>query len=566
MLLELLKIRRTYRSVNRARHIVNVFIKHGFGQVVEQLNLQRLLPFRKRIRILASPSLAEKNIAEHLRRAFEELGPSFIKLAQILSSRPDLITKPISDEFRKLQDEVPPFPFERVVEIMRKELKREPEDVFMSLSQTPVAAASIAQVHEATLKDGRSVIVKIQRPNIKEIIETDISIMSFIAGLMDKYLPETAFFNPKGIVEEFSRTIRRELDFMEEAKNITRFGRNFADYPGVFIPRTYPDLVTEKILVMDKVEGVRIDDIEGITGLGLDRSELARKGIDVYFKMIFDDGFFHADPHPGNIFAMPDGAIGLVDFGIVGWLPEEIIESFAGALIALVNKDFDALIDQYIELGLFAEDFDRELFARELKADLIHYSLPLYDKALTEINIAQFLDTVTHLAMKHRIKLPPDLLLINKTMLILDSIGRLLDPKFNFIVAAQPYALRLVRRKYSPERMLGRAKKHTTEIADFVMTTPKQIRQILRKVLKEDLQINMNLRGLEVLRRDMDRAANRLVFGIVVAAIIIGSALIVQSDLKGLIFDIPFLAIAGGLVGLVMGVYLLISIIRSGRL
>ncbi|MGE5894792.1 MAG: ABC1 kinase family protein, partial [bacterium] len=315
MLTELLRIKRTIRNLNRARQIINVFIKHGFGQIIEQLNLDRLLPFRKRIKVITSPPFAEKGIAEHLRMAFAELGPSFIKLAQILSSRPDLITKTFSDEFKKLQDEVPPFPFVEVREIVTAELKRPPEEIFTSFSAAPVAAASIAQVHEATLKDGRSVMVKIQRPRIREIIETDIDIMHFIATLMDKYLPETAFFNPIGIVEEFRRTIRREIDFLEEAKNISRFRRNFAAYPDVFIPAVFPELTTGKIIVMEKVEGVRIDNIEGINKLGLDRTEIARKGIQAYFKMIFDDGFFHGDRHPGNIFVMPDGTIGLVDFG-----------------------------------------------------------------------------------------------------------------------------------------------------------------------------------------------------------------------------------------------------------
>jgi ubiquinone biosynthesis protein len=414
-------------------------------------------------------------------------------------------------------------------------------------------------------------MVKIQRPRIKEIIETDIDIMGFIAGLMVKYWPETAFFNPLGIVEEFSRTIRKELDFLEEAKNIARFRRNFQNYPDVFIPGTYPGLVTGKIIVMDKVEGVRIDDIEGISRLGYDMPEIAKKGVKIYFKMLFEDGFFHGDPHPGNLFIMPDGTIGIVDFGIVGWLPPEIVENFAGALIALVHKDFDSLIDQYIELGLLNEEVDIETFKREFKSDLMNFFVPLYDMTISEIDVAQYLDTLTHLAIKHRIRIPSDLLLVNKTMLILDSIGRLLDPNFNLMASAEPYAAKLVQRRYSPERILARAKKYTTDLSDFLITTPKQARLILRRVLKDELQLNMNITGTEKITKDFHRAANRLSFSIIVAAILLSSSMILSSQVGiqvGIIkiAGIPLIPMLGGLTALVLGFWLLVSILRSGKL
>ncbi len=566
MLLDLLKIRRTYRNVNRIRNIINVFVKHGFGQFVEQLNLHRFLPFRKRITVISAPQVLERGIAERLRKAFAELGPSFIKLAQILSSRPDLITTTFADEFKKLQDEVPPFPYEDVKKIIIEDLGRPPEDLFETFDPVPIAAASIAQVHEAKIEDEGSVIVKIQRPNIRNIIETDISIMKIIADLLVKYIPEAGFFNPVGIVDEFSKTIRKELDFIEESKNICRFRRSFESYPDILIPRTFSALISERIIVMEKIDGIRIDDIEGINRLGLDRAELAQRGMKAYFKMMLEDGFFHADPHPGNIFVTHDGKLGLVDFGIVGWLSPEIMESIAGALIALVKKDFDELVEQYIHLGLLTEEIDIEAFKRDFKSDIIDFLIPLYDMTLSEINIAQYLDTLTHLAMKHHLKIPADLLLVNKTMLILDNIGRLLDPNFNFVSSAEPFAIKLVRKKFSPGRIAEKIQKHSNELSDFLITTPKHVRQLLRKLLKDNLGINMNITGLDRLVRDIDKSTNRLSFSIVIASIIMSSAILTTSDLGGKVFGISFFGILGFAVAFLLGVWLLISIIRSGRM
>jgi ubiquinone biosynthesis protein len=440
------------------------------------------------------------------------------------------------------------------------------EELFEYLNETPVAAASIAHVHEARIKDEGSVMVKIQRPDITDTIETDIHIMSTIAGLMEKYLPETEFFNPVGIVDEFSRTIRKELDFVEEAKSICKFRRSFENHPEILIPKTFPYLLSDRIIVMEKIDGVRIDNIKGINELGLDRTELAEKGMRAYFKMMFEDGFFHADPHPGNIFATPDGSIALVDFGIVGWLSPEIMESIAGALIALVRKDFDGLVEEYIHLGLLTEDVDIELFKKEFKSDIVDLLVPLYDMSISEINLVQYLETITHLAAKHKLKIPSDLLLVNKTMLILDSIGRQLDPNFDFISFSEPYASKLVRKRYTPQRMAQKIQKHSTDLVDFLITTPRQVRQLLRKMLRDDFFINMNVVGLERLVKDIDKSSNRLSFSIVIASIIMSSAILTQSELGGKIFGVPFFGILGFSMAFVLGVWLLISILRSGRL
>ena len=561
-----LRLWQTYRNVRRIRQIVNVFLKHGFGQFIEQLNLHRFIPLRKRLKIFGYRTDIEKHtIPERLRIAFGELGPSFIKLAQLLSIRPDLITKAYADEFKKLQDEVPPFPAEEAKRIIEEDLGISISDVFAEFEDSPIAAASIAQVHNATLKSGERVIVKVQRPNIKEIIETDISILGFIANLMVRYIPESEFFNPTGIVDEFSKTVRKELDFVREARNAERFRRNFEGDPNIYIPKVYQELTSERVLVMERIEGVRIDDIEGIDALGIDRSELARKGIDAYFKMMLEDGFFHADPHPGNIFILHDGRIGLMDFGIVGWLTPDMMENIAKGFLALVDKDFDRLVDQYIELGIVAENMNIETFKKEFKADLIELYEPLYGLTIAEINFAEYLDTLAHLALKYRLRLPSNLLLMNKTMLILDNIGRQLDPDFSFMAVAEPYASKVVKRMFSPKRLLDRAKDNVSEFGDFLTTVPQQVNMVLRKTLRDELNVRMTPVGMDRLIRDIDRSSNRLAFSVIVAAIIIGSSLLIQSGIGGRIFGLPTVGIIGFAIAFVMGLWLLISIIRTGR-
>lgn len=565
--MDLFRLTRTYKSARRLQHIINVLLKHGFGRVIDQIHLGRYIPFRKRLRAFGQwPSLKGPSVPERLRMAFEELGPSFIKLAQILSARPDLITAQYAKEFKKLQDEVPPFPSQEAKRIIEEELKQPLEKVFLFFDDRPVAAASIAQVHHARLLDGSDVIVKVQRPGIREIIETDINILTTVARLLDRYMPESRFFNPMGIVEEFSRTVHKEMDFVGEAKNCERFRENFAENPDIYIPEIYPNLVTERVLVMERIEGVRIDDIKGIEAMGLDRKRLARVGVNAYFKMILEDGFFHADPHPGNIFVMPDGRLGFVDFGIVGRVTPEMMETMANTFIALIERDFDRLIENYIELGIVPLDVDLERFKKDFKVDLLDFLEPLYGRRLHEINFAEYLDILMHLAIKHRMQIPSELLLIDKAMLILENIGRQLDPEFDFIAAAEPFATKLVRRRYSPSRIAERAGKNLIELGDFVFLFPRQMKNIIRKILRDDLHIKMVHVGLERFITDMDRSSNRITMGMIISAILISSAIMHATGVGPIIFGISLLGAASFGLAFLLGIWLIISIIRSGRL
>lgn len=565
--MDIYRLTRTYKSARRLQQIINVFIRYGFGKLIDQVHLGRYIPFKKRLKSFGIwPDVKGPSVPERLRMAFAELGPTFIKLAQILSSRPDLITVRFANEFKKLQDEVPPFPVNEALKTIEEELKLPVNRIFSHFDETPIAAASIAQVHRATLLDGSDVVVKIQRPDIREQIETDISILTYIAKLLDKYLPESRFFNPLGIVEEFSRTVRKELDFVEEARSCNKFRRNFENHPEVYFPEVYPDLVTEKVLTMERISGVRIDDITAIDKMGIDRKRLARVGMDVYFKQILEDGFFHADPHPGNIFVMPSGVIAFLDFGIVGRVSDELKETMANTFIALLKKDFDRLIDQYVELGIVPEHIDLESFKREFKTDLVDILEPLYGLTLREINLAQYLDTITHLAIKHNLRIPSELLLIDKAMLILDNIGRQLDPEFDFIAASEPYASKIIRKRVSPSRLYEKARKNVLEITDFAFLFPRQMKQVIKKILKDDIQIKMYHVNLPEFIKDMDRASNRLAFAMIISAILISSAIMHATGVGPKILGMSVLGFIAFGLAFLLGIWLVISIIRSGRL
>src|SRR3990172_8986183 len=566
-LLNLLRFRHTYRNVNRVSQIVNVFMKHGFGTFIEQMNLQRFIPFGKRVTAFGYWPFPEKStIPQRLRVAFSELGPAFVKLGQLLASRPDLITLPYAEEFEKLQDKASPFSSELSRTIIEEELNTRLEEIFMDFETEPIAAASISQVHKAMLKDGTPVIVKVQRPGIKEMIERDIDILQIIAKLMLKYLPDTKFINPDGIVEEFSKTIKKELRFTIEAKNVSCFRAKFKNSTHTYIPRVYEHILTDRVFVMERIEGVRIDRIDQIDAMGLDRTRLAQIIADTYFKQIFEDGFFHADPHPGNIFALKDGRIGLIDFGMVGSLSADLMESIADTMLAFVRQDFDGLVDQYEKLGLATGEVDYERFRRAFRADLMDLLSPLYSLTIGEIDFAELMENMSLLAIKHGLKVPRELILVDKTLLFLEHLTRKLDPEFKIMDVAKPYALQLIKRKYDPGRLSEKARRSADDVVEFLISTPKQMRTFLRQMIRGDVTFNIKNIGIDKVIRDIDKSANRLAFSIVLSAIILSSSILIFTEIEVKILPFPLFGLAGYTLAFILGILLLYSILKSGRL
>ena len=561
--------RRHYRDIPRVRQILVVASRNGFGHLIEQAGLQRVLSVGRRlVTFRKQPPLCHRlNAPERLRIMFEELGPTFIKLGQVLACRPDLLPLEYAKELSKLTDAVAPYPFAEAKAIIEKDLGAPLDSLFTSFDPVPLAAASIAQVHCALLPDGREVMVKVQRPNIEEIIARDISILRGIAQLIDIHVHELKPFNVPGIVDEFSSTINKELDFFIEASNAAQLRNNFKNSDILVIPEVHAGLSSKRVLVLEKIEGVRIDDYAGIERMGFNRRDIALKGAAAFFKMVFQDGLFHADPHPGNIFVLSDGRLGLVDFGIMGRVTEEHMEHFANVLVALVGHDYDALTRQYVNLGFVSdESVDLDKFQNHLREDLAELLEPYYGMTIRQIDFGTYIDRVTHILNRHQLKIPQNLYLMDKALLTLEGLLKQLDPGFDYLAAAQPYVEDLLKRKQHPRQLLRAARKNILALSDIATALPRQLRTVIGKVMRGEIQVKLRHEGLQHAVRDLDKSSNRLAFSVITAAIIVASSIIIHSGQGQKIFGLPILGLIGYIIAGLFGIWILIGILRSGQL
>ncbi len=561
--------KRHFRDLPRIGRIIAVASRHGFGHLVEQLGLQRFFSLGRRIVAFKKPPLLAHRISapERLRLMFEDLGPTFIKLGQVLACRPDMLPIDYSREFLKLTDSVAPFPSGEAKKIIEEDLKAPIGSLLASFDDMPVAAASIAQVHRATLHDNSEVMVKVQRPHIVHTIERDISIMRWLADLIEAQIPEMAPYDVPGIVDEFARTIKRELDFFIEASNAAQLRKNFHHSSVLYVPRIYTDLSSRRVLVLEKIEGIRIDEYERLDREGYSRKEIARKGGAAFFKMVLQDGFFHADPHPGNIFVFADGRLGLVDFGIMGRVTEENMEHFASIFLALATHDYDSLVRQYVDLGFLSDtSVDIEQFQREMKEDLAELLEPYYVMQVKQIDFGAYIDRVTHILLRYRLKLPSNLYLMDKSLITLEGILKQLDPDFNYFEAARPYVAELVRRRRNPFRAAQNMKKNMAEFVDAFALLPRQIKATFRKVTHGEIRINVHHEELHHLIRDIDKSSNRLSFSVITAAIIVASSIIIHSAQGPKLFGLPMFGLIGYVIAALLGMWILIGILRSGQL
>lgn len=556
------RIHLAYKNIKRMREIISVFVRRGFRPLMDRLRLTGFISLPLRV-LAAKIDRREKGVTEaaRLRLSFEELGPTFIKFGQILSTRPDIVPEEYMAELLKLQDEVPPFPFKDVLDVIERELGRPASELFSDIEERPVAAASIAQVHRAVTAGGEEVVIKVQRPGITGNIDTDISILRYLARLAVKYIPESRLYDPAGMVDEFSRIIRKELDFSLEASYTDRFRENFSDDPRVVVPRVHWDLTGKRVLTMERVHGIKVDKVERLKAEGIDTEKVAHLIADVFFKQVFVHGIFHGDLHSGNIFVISENKIALVDFGIVGRIDGAMKQNLADILIYFVSGDFDGLTGVYMKMGILPEGIDRAAFESEYYDIMLHY----FGRPFRHTRMGELMMEYIRLAARHNVRLPRELLLFDKCMLELEGLARVLHPDVNILTESEPYAARLFKERISPAKLLGEGMTSLKAYGDFLNNFPSRAEQIMKQVMEGRLQIEFLHKGLEDFMGEMDRSSNRVTFGIIVAALVVGSSLVIASEAAPKVLGYPALGIIGFIIASLLGLWLAIQILRSGK-
>ena len=556
-------IGRTYRHLNRYRQILAVLFRYGFGDIIELLKIEQYIEIGLQMISRKRRERVEKlTRAERMRMAFEELGPTYVKLGQVLSTRPDLIPVDLTQELSKLQDEVPPFPFSDAKKIIESELGLLSEDIFESLDEIPIASASIGQVHRARLKDGEDVAIKVQRPGIRKTIEVDLEIMLHLATLMERHVEEISLHRPVKIVEEFARTLEKEIDYTIEASNMERIGRQFLNDSTIYIPKVFRDLTTSHVLTMEYIEGIKVSEINLIEEAGLDRKIITARGADIYLKQIFDHGFFHADPHPGNIFVLPGNIVCLLDFGMTGFVDRQTREDFVELIESVVVRSET----KATQILLRITNWDDQPDVRLLERDVADFMGEHLYKPLKDIKIGKILQHLLETTSRHRLRIPPNIFLMMKALSTVESVAVSLDPEFDMIEHVAPFAKRIRLGMFSPQRMTGELMGIAAESLQFIRQFPKDMLEITRLMKNHKLGIKLEHHGLDTMLSTHDRVSNRISFSIIIAALIIGSALILASSIPPLFYGVSLLGIIGFFAAAFMGLWLLISMMRKGKL
>lgn len=548
-----------YKHLKRYQKVIAIWVKYGFGDLISASPLKKLL---------SEPQSAEHeyntlnpNLTrwERIRMALEELGPAYIKLGQILSNRPDIAPEALITELTKLQDLVPPFNSEEACTIIEKELQLPISEFFIHFEKKPIASASISQVHVATLKSNRQkVVVKVQRPNIKAVIDTDLEIMHDIATIAEKYIPALAAIKPTDIVKVFEKSIKQELNFVTEATNIQQFARNFENNEEVYIPRVYKKYTTQKVLIMEYIDGIKINNLEGIKKYGNNPKNIATQGVNLYFEQIFVHGFFHADPHPGNIFLLPNGKICFLDFGMTGRLTEDDQDKLADFIIGIAQQNNKAIIKAISKIAdnnteiLQNKDFERDI--TELLHEYAHQSLA---------EISGIINRIRKIIFKYHLTIPPDFYLLLKTIVMIEGMGIFLDPDFNILQHLQPYGKTLLQRKLNPKKWAKNALHSSLQLAEIAQNLPEDLNTLLQNIKNGKAQIQLEHKGTQPLFNTLERISNRITMGIVLGSLIIGSSLIVLSKLPPYWGSIPAIGVVGFLISGVLALALIFSIFKS---
>jgi ubiquinone biosynthesis protein len=557
----------TTRSIGRLSEIAQVMVRHGFGYFLEAHKLSDLLPGRSaedRLADLAAEHGASSARGQHLREVLDELGPTFVKFGQLLSTRPDVVPPDIVVELRGLQDDVRPFPFEQAERVIEEELGNTLERLFLDFEPTPVAAASIGQVHRATLPNGRRVAVKVQRPGAPQKIEADLGLLYQAARLARERIRALDFVDTRQLVDEFARSIRKELDYRQEARNAQNFHRHFAGNPHVRVPKVYWQYTRPRVLTLEWIDGIQLADVDLVTTSLEERREIAYRITDAWMTMIFRHGFFHGDPHPANILLPTQaGAIGLVDFGAVGTLTDDDMTKLTGLFIDAANENIEQLPKRLADLGVrYPKDREGE-FLSEIRELYYRY----YGASLSEVDPIQVIREGFQLIYSMNLHLPARFLLLDRTIATLGSVGAELYPDFNIFEVARPYARDLMLERFAPQRVARRARREAVRYAQVIAEAPHQFHDFMEEIRDGQIEVGFVHKGLDEFMGKLDVAFNRLVVALIVVGGLIGSSMIGIFATHGpQVLGVNVISVLGFALSAVLAIWLLWGVVRSGRL
>lgn len=547
-------------DMGRLREIIRVMTKYHFGNILEAVGLKNRL-FETLKLYIKSPEEVHEPAHVRLRLVLEELGTTFIKLGQVLSTRADLVGREVAEELAKLQDEAPPFPFEDVKRVLESELGVPMEEVFSEFQEEPVASASIGQVHRARLRNGDAVAVKVQRPGIADTVKSDIMLMKYLAKLANDRVPGLRYYNLPGIVAEFERAIRKELDYHQEANNVERFRAMFMDDETVYAPYVYREYSTGKVLTMEYVDGVKLTDILK-SDIKFNARVIAERGARCYFKQIFIHGFFHADPHPGNILVQKGNVLCFLDFGMMGHLDRSFRDRLAELFILLMNYDVNGIVNQLRYMNILTEETDLE----EVKYDIIDLLDRYYGADVRKVGEILTEFTMPGMIRRHRIRIPRDFVLLARVMSMAEDLGERLDPRFNGLEVAWEMTHKLIRNRLNPLRNLDEVPAAIIELEHIMNDLPRGLISALQKLEEGKLKMELEHRNLDEISVRIERSTNRISLAMLVSALIIGSSLVTIPREALILERFPFLGIFGFAVSFLIALALIVSIIKSRRL
>jgi ubiquinone biosynthesis protein len=555
-------LKRRIRHIQRYRDIVYAFSRYGFGFLMKELGL---LDLPKKDLADGNQSLHSRSTGERIRMFLEDLGPTFVKIGQIASTRPDVIPAEIIQELEKLQDRVPLFSFEEVKNIIEEEFAESMEHSFAEFSEVPLAAASIGQVHYAVLKSGERVAVKIQRPNIRKLIETDLEILQDLARLAESRLDWGERYHIRDVVEELARSLREELDYETEARNSEKIANQFKDDPKILIPKVYWEFTTPKVLTTEYFEGIKLNEIDKLTEQGYDSKIIAERVVNSIFQQILLAGFFHGDPHPGNILALPEETIVFMDFGMVGRLTPEMRNHIASFVIALMRQNTIEVVKAISNMGLVPEDVDLS----KLRADVDLLREKYLNIPFSQMSVGTAVNELFSVAYRHNIQMPTDLTILGKTLLTLEGTVEKLNQEISIIAVAEPFGRQLLLERFNPKNMMGKALSNFTEYGNILNEFPRTLKELTSVMKKGKMQIEIETKELDSFTRKLNQISNRLSFSIILLSFsIIMVGIIVGASLSGqpsiLLSSIPAVEISFG-IATIMFVWLIFSIFKSGR-